>query len=597
MNKGIASLLTTVSALALGAAVSAPAAWATAGAATPQPHAPQLPSTAAGLTGVGAPRAQTDKPCFDRARQVPGQGLSCRVEGGLYRVALRNGHVTYTHGADEVHHPAASGQTGNIVNAPRNPVCAAANPHGNYAARAIIAIPVDGTQTISTDGLRGMVRTMDGVIYDAAVESGSPSGADLVFDCDAAGNIAVDVVRLATGTAAANFSTITNELMNAGYQSSSHKYVVYYTAHLASNPNYGGQGSLLSDDSDGASNASNGGRAEYAIDYGYTSVETMLHELGHNLGAVQPWSPYSTGTGGHCWEGQDVMCYNDGGSRDTGYISTHCTDKDHFDCDHDDYFDAKIGAGQGGAAGSYIDTHWNIGDCYANFVVNHGCYGGADTTPPSVSAPAQTGLYLGQTSGANVPVKFVWSGSDASGIAQYLVQLNINGTWYQQTLSAATATSVAWQLTPGSTYQLAVAAKDGAGNWSGYSYGPRFTLDSFQETAPAITYSTGWTRLYDGNLFGGGEKSSTTQYATATVRFTGRGFAWVATRATNRGQAWVYVDGTYIGVVNTYATSTSYRSLVLTRNWSTSAAHTVTVKVVATSGHPQVDVDAFVALR
>src|SRR4051794_26299778 len=45
----------------------------------------------------------------------------------------------------------------------------------------------------------------------------------------------------------------------------------------------------------------------------------MLHEMGHNIGAVQWSAPHSTHTPGssdytysHCWDGTDVMCYQDG---------------------------------------------------------------------------------------------------------------------------------------------------------------------------------------------------------------------------------------------------------------------------------------------
>ena len=35
------------------------------------------------------------------------------------------------------------------------------------------------------------------------------------------------------------------------------------------------------------------------------------HELTHTMGAVQPTAPHKTDKG-HCWDGQDDMCYADG---------------------------------------------------------------------------------------------------------------------------------------------------------------------------------------------------------------------------------------------------------------------------------------------
>lgn len=74
-----------------------------------------------------------------------------------------------------------------------------------------------------------------------------------------------------------------------------------------------------------------------------------LHEMLHSLGAVQHSAPHSTGRG-HCWDGSDVMCYDDGG---TYGESATCT-KRQVDCNNDDYYHPKP------APGSYLDTHWNI---------------------------------------------------------------------------------------------------------------------------------------------------------------------------------------------------------------------------------------------
>ncbi len=84
------------------------------------------------------------------------------------------------------------------------------------------------------------------------------------------------------------------------------------------------------------------------------------HEVGHNLGAVQNTAPHSSGAG-HCYEGYDVMCYNDGGSWFTGGggIVNNCTagmpdGQEIFDCNGDDYYAAAP------ADGSYLATFWNL---------------------------------------------------------------------------------------------------------------------------------------------------------------------------------------------------------------------------------------------
>ena len=138
-------------------------------------------------------------------------------------------------------------------------------------------------------------------------------------------------------------------------------YVIY--ADGLSHPDAAGQGELYADDRPGADNPHNSGGL-FAMLWGRggsdffagaaSSSEVLVHEVGHNLGAVQDSAPHSTGAG-HCNEGHDVMCYSDGGPRST---MTHpCPEApvglDAFDCNKDDYFSPSP------AAGSYLATHWN----------------------------------------------------------------------------------------------------------------------------------------------------------------------------------------------------------------------------------------------
>src|SRR4051812_40487337 len=95
--------------------------------------------------------------------------------------------------------------------------------------------------------------------------------------------------------------------------------------------------------------------------------EGFLHEMTHNLGAVQWGAPHSTEPPGqtlpqygHCWQGADVMCY----AEDSG--AAHAMQQDcaslpgaipqSYDCGRDDYFNPAP------AAGSYLATHWNTYD-------------------------------------------------------------------------------------------------------------------------------------------------------------------------------------------------------------------------------------------
>ena len=101
-----------------------------------------------------------------------------------------------------------------------------------------------------------------------------------------------------------------------------------------------------------------------------------MHENAHNQGAVQYSSPQSTGSGGHCSQGHDVLCYApDGGDRNQ-VLSIACADRVHFDCEGDDYFDPSPEPGE------YLATHWNLGSPLNRFIVF------SDASAPAAPEPA-----------------------------------------------------------------------------------------------------------------------------------------------------------------------------------------------------------------
>jgi subtilisin family serine protease len=223
----------------------------------------------------------------------------------------------------------------------------------------------------------------------------------------------------------------------------------------------------------------------------------------------------------------------------------------------------------------------------------------ADRTPPSISAPDQTipaaGWMLG--SGGATPLTVTWQGSDASGIAAYRAQVSVDGGAFSDlTLASPTSTSVTLNnLQPGSTYQFAVSAKDGAGNQSGWAYGPKLTLDVQQETA--ARYSTSdWQLLSWAQDLGGYQAATTTAGAYVTFDFTGRQVAWVAPSSSVNGAARVWLDSTDLGTFDEYSASTAARKIQVSVKTSY-GPHRLTIQAAGTAGHAQIDVDAFAVLR
>ena len=219
-----------------------------------------------------------------------------------------------------------------------------------------------------------------------------------------------------------------------------------------------------------------------------------------------------------------------------------------------------------------------------------------DTAPPSVRAPVQSFLANSTLTSRTVPVRLAWSGLDTtSGIWRYqLLQSLDGGAWTWIALPAPTASSIVRHLQPGHGYRYAVRAIDRAGNISGWAAGAAFRLNAYDETSRAIRYHGAWTRQYDASAYGSYVEYATTTGASARLTFTARNVAWVAPRSPSRGQARVYVDGSYAATVNLYATYGQPRRVVFTRSWTTLSTHTLEIRAVGTSGHPRVDVDAFV---
>jgi hypothetical protein len=86
-------------------------------------------------------------------------------------------------------------------------------------------------------------------------------------------------------------------------------------------------------------------------------VDYVLHEISHNLGAVQGSAP-NRSAASHCLDEWDVLCYDDDGS---GGLSTFLACGSPFsasnqawDCNKNDYYNPNP------ASGSYLANRWNL---------------------------------------------------------------------------------------------------------------------------------------------------------------------------------------------------------------------------------------------
>jgi hypothetical protein len=241
----------------------------------------------------------------------------------------------------------------------RPPVCASA---GQYGIQMAYAHPSNRPTNYRklVPRLRTLISRMNARLYDdARRSSGNQSAARYRVLCSGG----KPTVRKFKVTNKANqnrnlYSDVAGQARSAGLNATTEKYLIFYDGASAKVklPNGQkiqpcGQGNVPGDDSLANTNRNDSG-PDYAVIYkGCFSASTSMHEVGHNMGAVQLSAPHTSGAY-HCNDGLDIMCYADGGNK-SHYKDTVCTDLEHFDCRHDDYFDTQ--------PSGYLSTHWNIG--------------------------------------------------------------------------------------------------------------------------------------------------------------------------------------------------------------------------------------------
>jgi beta-N-acetylhexosaminidase len=220
-----------------------------------------------------------------------------------------------------------------------------------------------------------------------------------------------------------------------------------------------------------------------------------------------------------------------------------------------------------------------------------------DTAAPATAAPASRPYAVSTLGSTTTPITTGWSASDPCGISQYTLLRRTNGgTWTTQSLPSGLSTSISQSLAFGSTYRFVVRAADGAGNTSGWHYGPTFEPVLTQQSSSSIVYAGTWHAVANGYASGGTLAYSTATNAAARFTFTGQAVSWVAYRGPDRGSAKVYVDGVYRATVNLYSATYLARQVMYATGWTANGSHSITIVNLGTAGHSRVDVDAFVRL-
>jgi Bacterial pre-peptidase C-terminal domain len=328
-------------------------------AATPGSPAGATGSTAASPTHDGPEHSHTQLAAADVDRYIGDEVRPLSGEqAGLYAVTLPDGEQLVTHGPD-LH--LADGELPPPSSERRPPVCVQASAqHVLYGRPA--GAPDRTAEVVGQ--IRDEIARMNAVLNRDSLASGGPV-ADYRVLCDGAGQVRVDSF---VNPGDASFSSVVGAARAAGFNRGDVNYTVFYDAS-----NGCGIGSIYSDDRLAADNWNNRGGG-YGIAYAGCWQGVPMHESAHNMGAVQYGAPHSTGSGAHCADEWDVMCYRDGGDRNQT-MSTVCSDVERFDCGNDDYFDSAPEPGE------YLATHWNLGSPLNRFIAFDGQVSAPDPDP------------------------------------------------------------------------------------------------------------------------------------------------------------------------------------------------------------------------
>jgi len=210
-------------------------------------------------------------------------------------------------------------------------------------------------------------------------------------------------------------------------------------------------------------------------------ISVAAHELIHTFGAVQASAPHAT-LGGHCTDGADIMCYNDGTVPSYPHVLRCPLSYGRLlDCGADDYFAITP------TPGSYLATHWNVAD--SSFLIGGGSGAPSADLVTVGLAPAGSD---GVTAAGSVAVAVDVLAAGWAPISEVEVERSADdgATWtalppYQAgaTSDDSPVVSFSDSAAPG-TYTWQARAQDVSGAWSPWTSSPPLTV-----APPAVSFS------------------------------------------------------------------------------------------------------------
>jgi peptidoglycan hydrolase-like protein with peptidoglycan-binding domain len=213
----------------------------------------------------------------------------------------------------------------------------------------------------------------------------------------------------------ADFGRTFDALKSAGYGRTDRKYVAY--AETDAWCGLGGGGPGAGDDRPGSANRYNSGPELATVGSGCWGWAPTAHELLHTMGAVLAGAPHASAHG-HCWDDEDIMCYDDGGlPNPPGGLVKVCAGapENQLDCGHDDYYSTRP------PTGSWLANHWNVANSQFLIAAPNLDFPSYPAAAVGATGPAvEAAEYLLQQAGfAPGPADGVFDGATAAAVTGF----------------------------------------------------------------------------------------------------------------------------------------------------------------------------------
>jgi hypothetical protein len=210
----------------------------------------------------------------------------------------------------------------------------------------------------------------------------------------------------------------------------------------------------------------------------------------------------------------------------------------------------------------------------------------ASPKPGTVQATFIQKSIMSSDADPTVPYKVAWTQGTCPAGSTYNLAVTNNGSTTEP--YTGTALNATVNLLAGAGYTIAVNC--GEGDSSMY----KFTSTGYQEGS--ASYTGTWHSVSFAGAWGGTAKYTTAASASATFQCSScQALAWVTDEDSAHGSAKVYVDGVLKATINTHSSSKLNRVIAYTFEWASNGDHTLKIVNVATSGHPRISVDGFLA--